>query len=401
MRDRTVAVSAALALDNVGSGLYVPVAALFLIHVRDLSVASTGIALGAGTAVGLAAPLLAGILVDRVGPRAVLATGQLLQALAMAGYLFLPGVGGAFVSSAVFSAGMQLFYGSLFALLSALQPEGKSHDRFFALVDMVRSGAYGAGALVGAGLLAWNTAALPWLLGGNLALSLLGAIVVLTIPIPRAVAGPEHEVAERDLGILADRPFLGMILLCFLISIGLDFFLVAFPVVAVEQLSAPAWLPSLCVALLTLATSTLAVATVRLTRRRSRAFALTAGIVVLLGWVAMMGAAYVVPSGFVPAFLVLATVVLAAATLLIGTRANAAAHDMAPRRQLGLYLATFQYAFSVASLVAPLLLAAFAVALWLPWLLVALAFVGALVLIPVLRRSVPHRALDRTVAEGD
>lgn len=392
-RRRTLAASVALALDNAGSGLYFPVAALFLVQVRGLSVTGTGLALGAGTAIGLAVPVLAGVLVDRIGPRYVLASGQILQALAMAGYLFLPGLWGAFVSSAVFSAGMQLFYGSLFALLSALRQRESGHDRFFALIDMIRSGAFGAGALLGAGLLAGGPAALPWLLVGNLVLSLLGAIVVLTISVPAPAS--RHDTAARGGGILRNRPFLGLILLTLLITLPTDFFLVAFPVVAVEQLATPTWLPSLCVAILTLATSTLAVTAVRLTLGRSRAFALTCGIVLLFVWIAATAAAYVAPVGSRPALLVASTLVLATGTLLIGTRLNAAAHDAAPKQQLGLYLATFQYAFSVAALVAPLLLAAFGIATWLPWLVMALTLVGALVLIPVLRRSLPDEVLGR------
>lgn len=392
-RRRTLAASVALAVDNLGSGLYIPVAALFLIQVRGLSVTGTGIALGVGTAIGLAVPVLAGVLVDRIGPRYVLAAGQVLQALAMAGYLFLPDLWGALVSSAVFSAGMQLFYGSLFALLSALRQRESGHDRFFALIDMIRSGGFGAGAFLGAALLTGGSAALPWLLVGNLVLSLVGAVVVLTISVP-APASP-HDTAAHGGGILRNRPFLGLILLTLLIALPTDFFLVAFPVVAVEQLAAPTWLPSLCVAILTLATSTLTVTAVRLTRAYSRAFALTGGIILLLVWIAVTASAYFAPAGSRPLLLVASTLVLAAGSLLIGTRLNAAAHDAAPKQQLGLYLAVFQYAFSVAALVAPLLLAAFGIATWLPWLGLAITLVAAWGLIPVLRRSLPDEVLGR------
>ncbi len=71
--------------------MYLPVAALFLIQVRGFSVADAGLALGIGAGVGLLFPVLAGTLVDRVGPRRVIGTGQLLRAIAMLVYLLVPG----------------------------------------------------------------------------------------------------------------------------------------------------------------------------------------------------------------------------------------------------------------------------------------------------------------------
>lgn len=49
--------------------MYLPVAALFRIQVRGFSDADAGLALGIGAGVGLLFPVLAGTLVDRVGPR--------------------------------------------------------------------------------------------------------------------------------------------------------------------------------------------------------------------------------------------------------------------------------------------------------------------------------------------
>ncbi|MFI8594434.1 MFS transporter [Microbacterium sp. NPDC078428] len=90
-RTRTPGGSALVALDSAGAGMYLPVAALFLIQVRGFSVADAGLALGIGAGVGLLFPVLAATLVDRVGPRRVIGTGQLLRAIAMLVYLLVPG----------------------------------------------------------------------------------------------------------------------------------------------------------------------------------------------------------------------------------------------------------------------------------------------------------------------
>lgn len=394
---RGLAANVALALHNVGGGLYLPVSALFLIQARGFSVAETGFALGVGTAIGLFVPAVAGALVDRIGARYVLASGQLLQAMAMGFFLLWNDWWGALVASAVFAAGTQMFYGSLFSLLSVLRTGQGGHDRYFALIDMVRAGAFGVGALIGAGLLAVNPTGLTWLLTGNLVLSAAGAVAVLSIRTVNAAPSRSESPAARGLSVLQNGPFLGLIGLCFLISVVGDFFPVAFPVVAVEQLGAPTWVPSLCVALLTIASSSLTVSAVHLTRSRTRAFAVSSGVVLLLLWVAVMIVAYFIPVSYVTVVLMVSTLIFAAGSLLIGTRLNAAAHDAAPDGHLGRYLAAFQYSFSIASLTAPLLLAAFAVAVWLPWLILALSASAALAFIPLLRRMLPGRVLGRPV----
>lgn len=384
-------VGAALALDNVGTGLYLPVAALFLIQIRNLSVSDAGLVLGVGTAVGLAVPALAGVLVDRIGARYVLAVGQALQAVAMAGYLTLPGWAGALVASAVFAAGTQFFYGSLFALLSGLKVSEGPLDKSFAAIDMVRAAAFGGGALLGAGFLAFGGTSSGWLLVGNMILSALAALMVLAVPIPGANTDERSTVGTQ---VLRDRPFMGLILLCFLVSVIGDFFPLAFPVVAVEQLFAPTWLPSLCLAILTIAGSTLTLSAVHLTRGRSRAFAVASGLGVLIGWVGLSVAAYFVSSEYVVPLLLASTLVFAAGSVLIGTRLQAAARDAAPAQFVGRYLAAFQYAFSLASLSAPLLLAAFQLGYWVPWTLLALAAAGALGLLRPLSRALPSGVLD-------
>ncbi|EPD86580.1 hypothetical protein HMPREF1529_00632 [Microbacterium sp. oral taxon 186 str. F0373] len=124
---------ALVALDSAGAGMYLPVAALFLIQVRGLSVADAGLALGIGAVVGLLFPALAGTLVDRAGPRGVIGTGQLHRAIAMLVYLLLPGWLGAIAGSAICAAGMQLHYGALLhrstASVSSARPSASSTRR--------------------------------------------------------------------------------------------------------------------------------------------------------------------------------------------------------------------------------------------------------------------------------
>jgi MFS family permease len=86
MRNR-VALLTALGVDNVGSGLFLPVALLYVTRVVGLPLATAGTVVAIGTMAGLAVPPVAGRLVDRVGPRLTVISAQSLQALGAAAYL--------------------------------------------------------------------------------------------------------------------------------------------------------------------------------------------------------------------------------------------------------------------------------------------------------------------------
>jgi MFS family permease len=96
----------------------------------------------------------------------------------------------------------------------------------------------------------------------------------------------------------------------------------------------------------------------------------------------------------VPAELLLTTVILAAANLVFGPRAAALAEAAAPPEVRGRYLAAFQYAFTVAGVVAPAVVALFAVAVWLPWALVASTAGAAVVGLGMLASHLPAAALS-------
>jgi hypothetical protein len=94
-----------------------------------------------------------------------------------------------------------------------------------------------------------------------------------------------------------------------------------------------------------------------------------------------------VPPAWTPAVLLPATLLTAASSVFFGARANALAVLMAPAEARGRYLAAFQYAFTVPGVLAPAVVALFAVGVWVPWLVVGgCAAVAALAL-----RHLGHR----------
>ena len=111
---------------------------------------------------------------------------------------------------------------------------------------------------------------------------------------------------------------------------------------------------------MTVSTSVAGTAALRLTRRLSRPDAMRLAAVVTIVWCALGAGAVIVPTGAVTAYLVVVAVMVAIAGLVLGGRANALAEAAAPRATRGRHLAAFQYAFTIAGVIAPALTACYA-----------------------------------------
>src|SRR5215469_10134080 len=371
MRRSRIALLTALGVDNFGSGLFLPVALLYVTRVVGLPLAMAGAIIALGTVAGLAAPPVAGRLVDRVGPWQVVICAVLLQALGVVAYLTARGAVVVAVAAVLLAAGQQSFYSSVFALISDVAGDGPK-DRPFAVAGMVRSSCFGLGALAAAGLLSFAGPA-----GYRAAVAIDAvsfAVCALLLALLVRVPRPHRRDAAAEAGpgrLSADRPFLALIVATGLVALSTDFFLSGISVYALAELHTQPWLPGALLALLTAVNSVGATAALRVTHRMYRTTTMAVGAGLYAAWCAASLAAAAFPPGWRAAGLLAATVLMAAAGLLYQSRPNALAVAAAPAALRGRYLAAFQYAFTVPGVVAPAVVALFSVALWLPWLLVA------------------------------
>lgn len=225
-------------------------------------------------------------------------------------------------------------------------------------------------------------------LGSGLFLPLTLVYATRVVGLPLAVAGvtvtvgtvfvraPHIAVPETGRGRVSRR-FLLLILLTGLVALGLDFFLVGIPVYVLD-LGAPAWLPGVLLAVHTAVSSTCGTLAVRLTDRLRRTTTLALAAALIVVWCALCLVAAALPVGWRPVWLLATALVLAASGVLFGARVNALAVALAPPATRGRHLAAFQYAFTVAQVLAPAVVALFAVGVWVPWTVVAAcASVGA------------------------
>lgn len=173
--------------------------------------------------------------------------------------------------------------------------------------------------------------------------------------------------------MLRNRPYLTLILLSGLFGLSLDFFLIGTPVFVLDRLHAPTWLPGAILFLLTVLTSAGGTIALRLTRGLTRISAMRAGSALFAAWCLTSVGVLLVPRSWQVPYLLAATLVFAAGDLVFGLRSSALAEVAAPPEAKGRYLAAFQYAFTVAQVLAPAIVSLFSVAAWLPWVLVGVA----------------------------
>jgi len=380
----------ALGADNAGSGLFLPVALLYVTRDVGLPLGAAGTVVALGTVAGLAVPPVAGHLGDRIGPRRVVVGAE----LGAVTYLAARGAAAVAAAAVLLAAGQQLFYSSLFALISDVAGDGPK-DRPFAVAAMVRSACFGLGGLAAAGLLsmagpgAYRIAVAV----DAVSFAVCALLLALLVSYPGAleawagrrrgrpgpalvrpaVPGPDR---DHRAGRAAHRPL------------------------PQRHLRLPARGPAGAALAARRGAGPGDRAEQRRRHRRTAGHPPHAahhrdgtGRGAVCAWTAASLAALAVPSGWRPGEMLAATAVMAVGGLLFQSRVNALAEATAPGAARGRYLAAFQYAFTVPGVLAPAVVALFAAAVWLPWLLVGAAAGLAVLGLRILGSHLPAAAL--------
>lgn len=380
----------ALAVDNLGSGMFLPLTLVWLTRQVGLRLGTAGVVLTVGTVVGTAMPALTARVVDRLGARTVVASSQVAQAAGMTAYLLAHGPVLALLGALLTACGTQAFYSSL-NTMTADAADGI--DTAFAQVGRVRGLAFGVGGLIGGWLLAANDerALAVGVVANIVSFLLAAALLVATVPSVRHRPADDTPTGGA-VRVLHDRPYLTLLATTFCFMLTVELFLLAVPVYAHDRLGVPGWAVGLQITALTVIGATASAWVVRRTAHLTRTTCLRVGGVALLAWSLLMAALAALPADARTTVLLAAVPVFCAGNLMIGPRLPALVGAVAPPARTGAYFAYFQYAFTAAQLAAPLVTALLGWRLTSPWLANAALVTVGLAGVSRLRRTLPPGA---------
>lgn len=398
-------------VDALGTGLFLPFAVVYFHAAKAIPLATVGLMLSAAALLSLPAGPLAGPLIDRFGPRRVVVTSNLVRVLTFTGYVFTDVPWQLVVLVTVTLCDESQFRPAAAALVAQVA-DGGQRARWYAMERALRNTGFGAGGLLGSAVVGW---------GGNsgyTAVVVLNAVSFLTaaalvaawrpaaVPgrsLPGGAAAPAPEAAGAAPGragyreVLADRAFRGVLFtvgVFALCDLALTVLLSAY---VIEARGLPAWQPGTLFALNTVLVVVGQTAVARATERHRRPRVLQ---VATLLWMVSFGLFAVVPGGHSAvafAGLALGMVVFTAAELLQAPASSALTVALAGERLRGRYLGLEELMWGLARVVAPALFTwLLARGAGLPWLVLALCCLAAVVVLRTLERVLPAHVQRET-----
>ncbi|WP_415947268.1 MFS transporter [Streptomyces sp. KLOTTS4A1] len=383
-----------IAVDAVGSGMYVPFSLVFFSHVTGLPLPLIGLVLTVTGLVAIAAVPLVGIVVDRFGARTTQISLYVVRGASFACFPLADTLPLFVVVALLTSVGTRAFRPAQDARLAELA-DGTDRDRLQALSRSLSNAGLGAGTLIASVLIAtagdFGYTVTAWLNGASF---LAAGFLASRTP----AAPPRTPAHQRARGggyrvVAKDRPFLTLVCANFLVALGFSALTALLPLYATGWLDLPDGLLGSAFLLNTVVCATLGVPVAALARRRFTSRPRTAAAGAALFAVAFLGQAAlgtVRPDG-VPLLLtglLGAVLVMTMGELLYSPSSGALSQFAAPQQLRGRYLATYQLSWSLAYALGPTV---FTLLLTvdgrLPWLLVAsTASLGAVLLVRVERR---------------
>ncbi|MEO3791244.1 MFS transporter [Nonomuraea sp. B10E15] len=369
---------AAIIIDSIGTGVFVPVSMLYFLATTPLTLVQVGAALTTAGLLAVPAGPLIGGLVDRYGAKPVLQAANLAQALGFAGYLVVDQPWQIAICAWLNSAGRAVSFSCYGVTVTALATPGQ-RERWFGVLGSVRNLGYALGGLLSAVAVSVGTDGIYAGIVIVNALSYVTAFVLMrAVPNVRPEAG--QDAAGGWVRVLRDRRYLSLVAhqLCFAISL---FVLnIAIPVYAVDVLGLPGWTAGMVFTLNTLMVGFGQGIVLGWLSGRIRSRVLIAGHACFAaGYLLFLAADHVAALALAVGVVLLGAGSYTFGEMLGGPITSTIAAESAPEALRGRYLALNQLAVTVAGAVAPAalssLLSTGAAATWLT--LVGVSVLGA------------------------
>ncbi|SEF30645.1 Na+/melibiose symporter [Amycolatopsis pretoriensis] len=396
LRNRRIFLAVTL-IDALGSGLWVPFALLFLVHGQGMGLLDAGTSLSTGALLALVTGPMAGVAMDRFGPRALLIAGNLVRLGAFCAYPLVHTSWPVIAVSVVAGFGDRLFW-TCNAPMVARLTSGTETDRMLATQTVGRFAGAGVGAAAMAVLPAITSqAAFHALAYANAASFAVAAGLIALLPaLSRESADQGAELSrESSAGswraVLANRPFTGFCVTHTAFTLASASKFAVLPIVVRDLLHGPQWIAGTAITLGTVVVVTAQRPIVSLLAGRSR----TAGLLGAAGLFAV-SFALLIPLEIVPlpvaaALIMVTSLGFSVAEAMFGPTGTAAAAAAAPAGAEGRASSIFQLSWGLPVALAPGLLAALlSVGNALTWTVLALTSTAAVPALLALRKKLPE-----------
>ncbi len=347
---------AALSVDALGTGLFLPVSLLYFTTTTALSTPQVGLGLSLAALVRLPLGPALGALVDRLGPGRVLVVSNVLQGLGLASYLLVDSLTALVATAIVVQAGNTAFWASYSPLVTEVSAPGQ-RERWFGFLGALRNTGFGLGGLLGAvAISTGGVTGYRLIVAVNALTFAAAALLLLRDPAARRRTAATERVVGPWRTILSDGPYLALALTNVAAATGSFALTIVFPLWAVESLGLPGWVPGVGFTLNCLLIAVFQGPVVVAMAQMSRARALQLAALTSMASCAVLLAASPAPRSAAVALVLLGVAVLTVGELMESPVMATLSAEAAPDHLRGRYLATYQMSWNVSSFVAPVLL---------------------------------------------
>ncbi|MDX6296381.1 MAG: hypothetical protein QOI51_238 [Nocardioidaceae bacterium] len=385
----------AIAVDAIGSGVFLPVSLLYFLATTPLSLIQIGFALSVASALQLPFSPLLGGLVDKVGARRVLLAANLLEAAGFVGYVFASSFTSVLLAAAVVQLGQTAFWGSYSPVVATIAAPGE-RERWFGFLGALRNASFAVGGLAaGIAITIGTTTAYTAVVLVNAVSYLLAYLLILSVKAPRhAKAATPLDASPAGWGhVLRDRPYLLLVGTNYTYAMSAMALNVAVPVYLTQSLGLPGWVTGAVFTVNTIMIGLGQGLVVNAMEGSVRADIVAVGALFFVASYLVMLSAQWTSVGVGVAVALAGAIVYTGGELIAGPVLSALATDAAPAHLRGRYVSLYQMSWTVSSAVAPIsltwLLEEGSTALW--GVLAAVALLGVALSV-LLRRVLPQAA---------
>jgi MFS family permease len=358
---------AVLVVDTIAAGAFHPLMILYLSLGAGLSVSTVGLLLTIGGLAAVGLNPITGNLVDRVGAQRTVVLANLCCGLGYLDLLMIVDPIQLALGIVLVAFSQRLYWAAWPVFIAERVAEGDRLDRWFAVVNALKSGALGLGAAVAAVALAVGSlASLRGILAVSAMTSLLSAAVFFGLPLrpaePERSGQPGRPEGPGEPGrhspvhwrrVVGDRPYLVLTAAHTALTFAWLLPSVVLPVYFVRTLGLPNWVPSCAFAVNTVLSVALQSTVTRLLSAVRRTRAMVVGALAFLVAFGIDAVAHAAGAAVAVTLALAGIVFFSLGEMAVGPAAAALAIAASKPGLRGRYSSLFQMSWTISTVAGP------------------------------------------------